>query len=98
MRNAQLLEGTLHSDPLQIAYAYIGAALHQVGGGLDLIEEKQGGLGLVSLWIFPGLASQVPGVVPGLVVVAPVGGVLDGTGSGDRGFEAGGLGDEPLVM
>ena len=96
MRNAQRLQGAFHGDSLQIAYAYIGAALHQVGGRFDFVELKERGFALVEGGVFPGLAAEIPGVVPGFVVVAPVGGVLHGSGAGDRGFEAGGLGDEPV--
>ena len=67
-----------------------------VGGRFHFVDLEDGGFVVVALGSFPGATAEEVGVVEGGVVVAPVGEVLDGAGSGDGGFEAGGLGDEPV--
>ena len=91
-----MLQGPLHCLTFEIAYADVGGALDEMRGGFDLVELEERGLALIKVGVFPGLAAEVPGVVPGGIVVAPVGGVLHGAGAGYGGFEAGGLGDEPV--
>jgi hypothetical protein len=45
---------------------------------------------------FPGIAAQEIGIVEYGVVISPVNGVLHRADTGDRSFEARGLGDEPV--
>src|ERR1700691_5392516 len=73
----------------------VGAGGH-VGGSADFVDLEDGGFVVVALGGFPGASTEEVGVVEGGVVVAPVADVLDGAGAGDGGFEAGGLGDEPV--
>src|SRR6202451_1867658 len=73
----------------------VGAGGH-VGGSADFVDLEDGGFVVVALGGFPGASTEEVGVVEGGVVVAPVADVLDGSGAGDGGFEAGGLGDEPV--
>ncbi len=73
----------------------VGSGDH-VGGGFDFVDLEDGGFVVIALGGFPGASAEEVGVVEGGVVVAPVGEVLDGSGAGDGGFEAGGLGDEPV--
>src|SRR6202167_442370 len=73
----------------------VGAGGH-VGGSADFVDLEDGGFVVVAPGGFPGASTEEVGVVEGGVVVAPVADVLDGAGAGDGGFEAGGLGDEPV--
>ena len=67
-----------------------------MGGGFYFVDLKDGGFVVVALRGFPGASAEEVGIVHGGVVVAPVGDMLDGAGPGDGGFEASGLGDEPV--
>ena len=73
----------------------VGAGDH-VGGRFDFVDLEDGGFVVVALGGFPGASAEEVGVVVGGVVVAPVADVLDRAGAGDGGFEARGLGDEPV--
>ena len=96
VRDVEGLKGAIEEDVFEEADAVVGVAADEVRGGGDLVELEEGGFGLVEFGLLPGCAGEIPGVVAGKVVVAPVGGVFDGAGAGDGRFKAGGLGDEPV--
>src|ERR1700742_2756756 len=95
VRHAEGLQRTLHSFAFQIAHPDIRTALHQVRWCFDFVEAEKGSFALIEIWILPGASAQIPGVVPRLVVVAPVSRMLHGACAGDRRAKACGLGDEP---
>src|SRR6185503_2345430 len=67
-----------------------------MGRGFDFVKAKESSFALIEFRVLPGFSAEVPRVVPGGVVIAPVGGVLDCASTGDGGFEARCLGDEPV--
>jgi len=79
-------------------YADVVGSGDHVGGGADFVDLENCGFAAIAVGSLPGQSAQEIGVVEGGVVVAPVGDVFDGPGSGDGGFEARGLGDQPVVM
>src|ERR1700712_306080 len=96
MRDVERFERVLEQDVFEEGDADVGIAADYVGGGGDLVHLEESGLALIELRILPGTSTEVGGIVEGEVVVAPVGCVLDGAGTGNSGAEAGGLGDEPV--
>src|SRR5271168_3504650 len=86
--DAQLLQGALKRYTFEITHAHIAVALDDMGWRLDTIHAEESGFSLVDFRRLPRLAVQIPGVVPGNIVITPVGGVFDCAGSGHSHFEA----------
>ena len=72
------------------------APADHVRGRFDFVDLEDGGFVVIALRRLPGASAEEVGVVVGGVVVAPVADVLDRAGAGDGGFEARGLGDQPV--
>ena len=94
--DAQVVQGVVKQIVFGDRNADIIASADQMGGSLDFVHLEDGGFVVIALRRFPGNASEKIGVVEGHVVIAPVGDVLDGSGSGDSNFEARGLSDQPV--
>ena len=94
--DSQRIERVFEEIVFQHCDSDVVSAGNHVRGRFDFVDLEDGGFVVVALLGFPGTSAEEVGVVIGCVVVAPVANVLDGSGSGDGGLEAGGLGDEPV--
>src|SRR5271155_369249 len=94
--NPERVQSVLQQIIFQHGNTNVLGAGDYVGGSADFVDLKDGGFIVITLRGFPGTSAEEVGVVVGGVVVAPVADVFDCAGAGDGGFEAGGLGDEPV--
>src|SRR6516225_114476 len=79
-----------HCDPNVVTSGY------DVGRGSDPVHLEDRGLVVITLGCFPRLSPQEIRIIEGCVVIAPVGYVLDRTGSRNRRLETSGLRDQPV--
>src|SRR5580704_2831326 len=95
-RNTLGMQGALQKISFANIDSNIFGAGDDVSRGLHLIDLPYGGFIVVILFRLPGETAQKVRVVECSVVVAPIGDVFNRARTGDSGFEARGLRDEPV--
>src|SRR5215831_522916 len=95
-RDAEVMQGVVEQVVFSDRDANVVSASDDVGWCFHFTDLEDGGFVVVARRLRPGESAEEVGIVKGGVVVAPVGDVLDRSGACDSGFEACGLGDEPV--